>query len=279
MNQQLTISNQNNGLSPTQQEYSIAMKGKLVHIMKPFDLELEMIDLVTLIYLETGKRIEDSEEDHEAQVSILGQRFANELKLHFRFLTIDEVKLAVHKGLRKAYGEYYGVSTITFHNWLSAFQMDKKRIETIQLEQKQNEPKKPELTPEEQKSIIEEGVLRSWNWYKKTKEFNELKGGYHTLTCFDYLHDNKIANFTYEQKVKFGKEARKNVKERLTKERLKAVGNEVSLREIANDLKIVENEPKSILVINEAKKLALQSFYNELIEMEVDLEDLLNGKN
>lgn len=279
MNQQLTISNQNQCLTPSQQQFSVALKGKLIHVTKPVDLILEMIDLVTVIYLETGKKLDDDPAEHEAQVEILAQSFVNELILHFRFLTIDEVKLAVHKGLRKAYGEYYGVSTITFHNWLNAFQMDKKRIETIQLEQKQNEVKKPEPTPEEKRILIEEGVLRSWNWYKQTKEFNELKGGYHLLTCFDYLYDNRVANFTRDQINRFKEEAKKALKEKLTNAKHKAVGNEISIREITKDLELIENQPQNILVTNEAKKLALQSFYNDLIEMETDLEELLIGKN
>jgi hypothetical protein len=68
------------------------------------ELNKSIINLVNTIYATAGQRASD--DDIKALCILL----KTELKTYFANATINEVEIACSKGIRKEYGEYFGIS-------------------------------------------------------------------------------------------------------------------------------------------------------------------------
>lgn len=273
MNNQLALVKNETGLTPSQKAFVQASQGKQLHTSKRSVIEDELSDLIGITYFEAGvKPLEATTE-----LFALVDATIKDLMLNFRFMTMEEIKKAFHFGVRKHYGDYFGLNVVTFHNWVKSYQSDQKRAEAMKLNAlNAHTAEKKKLTDEEIEKINIEAVLRCWNDYKVRKVFNE-NNGYHLISTFEYLFERKIANFTHEQKVEFGKQAKVALNKQLLNKKSTVTNQPMSLKDIQKDFELIK-VPGNIMVKNESQRIALKYFFDELIEMETDLEELLSNK-
>lgn len=101
---------------------------------------------------------------------IIATALYSDLCERFPDLTMQEVQMAFKNGVRKDYGEYYGLNIVTFNGWLKAFIADEKRAEALMEWSRSQDAEKrrrePELMPdsEARKEMIKmyrEGKLKS----------------------------------------------------------------------------------------------------------------------
>lgn len=115
-------------------------------------------DLVSILHHYTyGKVTEEQEQDLTVQARDLKE----EIKKHFPAISFEEVKIALNNTIRKAYGDFYGLNIVTYHNGIKSYLNDVKTLNDKRaVLARLNPPTIPELTPEEKEAISQAGYER-----------------------------------------------------------------------------------------------------------------------
>lgn len=184
---------------------------------------------------------------------------------HYPQLRIDEIGLIFEKGLLKHFGEYYGLSTSTFCDWIKKYlsspeRAEKQRKERMYLSQKTG-PSEEEIN-----EMMIAGVKRE---YKNFKEFGETQDRLNAI--YDFLDKRGFIKYTAKEKKSFIEQA----KEKLLKEQhdKKLTSSILLKREIEKAIQGIKSTNK--IVISEAKNMVLTDFFFGITDEEFN--KLLNN--
>jgi len=75
-----------------------------------------LIDQISIVYVKTGKNIPESRE-----LNITIQQFKKYLERDWPGVKLEWIEKAFERGVEKQYGEYYGVSYVTFTDWMKGY--------------------------------------------------------------------------------------------------------------------------------------------------------------
>lgn len=252
--------------SPSELLYIKANDNVQIHSKSSSEVTKKLNDLISKTFFEAGQSKLSSHE-HLA----LCMSFTKDLFLSYRFKTFEEIELAFHKGVRKEYGEYFGLNIVTFINWIKSYEKDQKRIEALQKKINQINYSHKELTHEEKHSIHLKSICDCFDDYAKNGMLSKYKG-YDDLTCYDILKKSDIIHITKEYSWEIWNKAKKNVEARLNAEKLKNAGDYLRIKEIVKRLETINNSD-DIEIKNEAKRIALRDFFDGLIEIGEHIND------
>lgn len=80
-------------------------------------------------------------------LSFIASELSIILEEKYGFLSMEEVKIALDNGVKKAYGEYYGLSVITFLDWIAAYVTSQERRRAMEEIERNRQPQEdPETT-------------------------------------------------------------------------------------------------------------------------------------
>lgn len=225
-------------------EYALAVAGKKAIELKDATEALKVI--IGRIYIHAGQYLSDED------LPIVANLLNTDILRDFRYLTIQEVQLAMENGVREQYGAYYGLNLVTFNRWLTKYMESSKRIEAI----KANIPVRNNL------KIAAEYDLKEKSLIYFTKYQKEKSIGMFCSNVYDYLQSNGYVN----QSKKLKNKAMKEAEESYVKE----------MKMLVADVDIGISLTKQRIVVR-AKRICLYSFFDELIEMKVELKDIINA--
>lgn len=271
----------NKGLTPLQKEVVSKMPFSLQKYVKAKDSliisEMEvtdslkfLIDLITNTQVNIGhvKRAEDG----EANLSI-AENLLNIIKSKYQSLTIDELKLAVLSGSISEYGEYTTFSLKTISDWIKGYLNDinkklamsewNKLIDMVQIRK---------YTDEQKQQIIVDGCLHAFKDYKENNLV--IPVDYLCSVFYDYLKNKELINFTLERKGKIYDEALRIYKSGMDSN--KKIDKDIYgliIQTISNKKTSQENRS----FVNLGKRIGLLMYFNDLLETETELTDLINN--
>lgn len=206
----------------------------------------------------------------ESDMKIMVDDMVKDISNYFTSITIEEINLAFHNGARKMYGEFAGISNAVMFEWLKKYTTSIQRQLAIK---KQNEflnPPPKVLTPEEEKAIIVGGCLKLFEEFKE----KGVVGDYGNVN-YRFLRSAGIINFTEGRRNEFKKHAQAILRQEAQERKVSAKGiyairDAIKQTDSANDINSTE-------VIAEAKRIALNTYFRELVEMGIELKDQINN--
>ena len=145
--------------------YLTALNSKLIVDMQQQELKDRVIKVLAKTYIDCGKVIESKE------LISLSNGVINEIKRYFINLKIDELDLCFQNGVRKVYGEYFGLNIVTFHQWIKSFMAEEKRLEAIKIRSTPRIEPIKEYTEEDKLRIRDEFMSYAKSTYLKTGHF------------------------------------------------------------------------------------------------------------
>jgi hypothetical protein len=145
--------------------YLTALNSKLIVDMQQQELKDRVIKTLAKTYIDCGKVIESKE------LISLSNGVINEIKRYFINLKIDELDLCFQNGVRKVYGEYFGLNIVTFHQWIKSFMAEEKRLEAIKIRSTPRIEPIKEYTAEDKLRIRDEFMSYAKSTYLKTGHF------------------------------------------------------------------------------------------------------------
>lgn len=202
----------------------------------------------------------------DADSELLKLMVIDDIKKSFINLSLPEVVIAIENGYRGIYGEVFGLAPKDVYNWLNSYIHDQVRRNAkkeIQCENDfDNEP-----SDEEKKKLFWFNLMNAWEIYKKNGFYNDIGNAiYSTLSI------NKKIEFTEEQRSNFKERAKAIVIAEFNPE--KHFGNDIKMKEAMKMVNSVKSGTQEQRVIAEAKRIALNEFFADLLKSGNEIEDL-----
>lgn len=195
----------------------------------------------------------------------------------YKSITINEFKLACLNGSLEEYGKYYGINLKTVSDWLKGYNNDEnkkkamaewnKMIDLVQINKYDDSQKE---------QIIIDGCVHFFNEYRENGLLNQIIAPVDSLCAifYDKLKEKGLLIFTKERKLEIYDKAVIKYKEQL-----EAAKRDRKMKFEQKDFDLMVSllaENKNRPFANMCKKMSLLQYFDELIEMEQDLSELLN---
>lgn len=145
--------------------YLTALNSKLIVDMQQTELKDRVIKTLAKTYIDCGKVIESKE------LMSLSNGVINEIKRYFINLKIDELDLCFQNGVRKQYGEYFGLNIVTFHQWIKSYMAEEKRAEALKIRSTPKIEPIKEYTEQDKIRIRDEFMNYAKSTYLKSGTF------------------------------------------------------------------------------------------------------------
>lgn len=207
--------------------------GALCLDMKQEDITTKLNELIIKTANTIGFKL--NKEDSISQSVLM----VSELATYFKNAKFNEVETAFNTGVRGMYGEFMGLSVVTYHKWLTAFFESEKRKTTLKryLDMKEAE-QSIEPTDEEKEKIFSDAYA---------SDLEKIKSGLDvspTHVMYDYCDRKGLITLNAERKLELAARLKSNLESLI----------ETSDREYAKYLKgILEDK---VLFAQECKKEA-----------------------
>lgn len=187
------------------------------------------------------------------------------LKSRHGSLRYQELEILFSRGLSKEYGDFKGLSMITFVDWAKAYMKEEIRVKLLTPKE---EVKIPSV--EERFTIALNLALNTFSDFKNSKSIL-LQGS----TVYRFLNRLKIVQYNEEEQADFMNEARQQIINEKTLEKSqtsnKYVRNEINRQ--LDDLSSLQEK-----IVLRAQHNGLVVFFQECIMEETDLEALIKEK-
>lgn len=229
--------------------YLTALNSKLIVDMQQNELKDRVIKTLAKTYIDCGKVIESKE------LMSLSNGVINEIKRYFINLKIDELDLCFQNGVRKQYGEYFGLNIVTFHQWIKSYMSEEKRAEALKIRSTPRIEPIKEYTAEDKIRIRDEFMNHAKSTYMKSGTF----GLYEPSIADIYkilVETNEISNIQFNANLQ---EAYEYVIEDLE---YRSKTNDILLRrKLIAQKETLTMESKE--VINMAKQITIEDLWNK----------------
>lgn len=223
-----------------------------------------------------GKTIVESgigmdEPEQEALIFLCIQEVIND----FSYLTIEDIRIAVKKGVRLDYGKFYGLNITTLNFWLKEYVNSTKKDAMKLLPQIKPKEEFKGLNDEQQK-ILFKRWLNSWiDLFEKYHEGENITVSDAGNVFYKYCIKNKISSLTVQEMITLENRAKRliiaNGKEQARSphqiKELNAVIEAINRNRINDDLELK--------IVSEAKRLAIFTIFDKLIAEKLELKDLI----
>lgn len=263
MNQQIAQTNKIN-FAPTlekdEKDFILAGTGKKIKDLTKSEICQKLAEILPKAIFDAGQS-----SDKLKLAGTINSVYPD-LAKYFSNLTIDDISHAFHLGVRKQYGDYMGINPVTIFQWLKGYVQDAKRAEAKKKQSAYldsiNKPK--ELTQEQKDEIMNEAIKKAFDLVRSGNKYDDIGNA-----IYNHLDKKGLIKFTKERKEQIMIIAKKNCKEHfLNKLHLTKQQHEKNIIKEKMHMIEIENIPEAII---EAKKIALNQFIQECIDMEIDL--------
>jgi hypothetical protein len=249
-------------LDPQEKEMILAKNGERIKEMPIDKVNDQMLILIGKTHIECGIAA------NEGTIRLSMPLLLKDLISYFGNFTMNEIAHSFKLGIMKEYGEWYGLNNKTFFQWLRGYLGSTKRLDANKKQAAFNaEKNKPKaLTDEEKEALMKKGALEAFEYVKTTgKHYPDLGSA-----TYNWLDRKKLIHFTIDRKKAFIGVAMDNLRSNMVNE----IDRTPTERK-AIQARIMELSHTDDIVKTEAKKIALNVFFREMIEIGQELKDIL----
>ncbi len=249
-------------LDPQERELVLAKNGARIRDIDPGKLRDDIIILIGKCYIESGQT------PNEGALRLSLPALMEDMLKYFGTLTFGEIQMAWKLGLLKEFGEWFGLNNVTYLRWTKEYLGWAKRLEACKkqnaFDKEQNKPIEP--TQAEKEAIIVNGLLSAFEYVKTTKKQFPDVGSVN----YRYLDGLGLIPFSIERKKKMVGMAMDQLRADMVNE----IDRNPSMRkEIQAQMANLSHTSDKVRA--EAMRIALNVFFNELIEVGQEISDIL----
>lgn len=254
----------------TQFEKSVieAIAYPIIRNVSTYDLIRVVVNVIDKAHVHAGITVKGDAKDQDTYIKVMAKEVMNDLKKRFSSLTVKEFELAVENGIRKEYGDFHGLNVATFHMFAREFKKSAEREEALRKLRLLKEEQEKEVKPsdEEVNRIMNEACLNAFDRYKKTKKLVDFGGA-----KYKHLEKNGLINHS----IDIRKEIFRKAREQALLDASTTIMNpkETTAKTIAHE--VLKNPDKHEIVKNIAREMALKRFFDDLIETDTELKDMM----
>lgn len=215
-------------------------------------------------------------------IQYMTRELARAVLERFPGISIAELGIALDKGVKRDYGDYFGLNVVTFLDWVRAYFYSPER--KVAVSEKNQLALPPKVVPTE-KEFEELRRRNSISMFELYKHYRVLIGD--PSYPFAYLENKRVLNLSREEKLAIYEEAKVIASKKCisAKERIGAEDNE----RISNDAKVCQSLDTAFdvilrdrlgydldkIAVIEAKRISIVRFFDRLIAEGKSIADLL----
>lgn len=238
------------------------MRSAMIRHTKEKNIGKTLIMAVGKAYADKGIKVDQTD------INYMIPSLVSAIKKFCPNIRIDEIPEAINNGIFGEYGEYFGLNVTTFTNFVKAYYASEKRrqlaIAALPAPEAKPCPTREELLRAEKKMIVD--AFASYC----------LHGYYLDIAnhVYNKLNGRELIQFTAERKKEFYEQARIELLQDGQSNLRGSIGDRSKMKLIVSGL--VSNEGDAVNIITRrAKQIALNAYFNELKEMEIDIAEQL----
>lgn len=251
-------------LTPIEAEVIVSQQSKRIKFCSDSEIYNSLKDSISKCYFNCGQVMNVINVDLEINELIV------DLKKYFPTIAINEISSFFKQGIDGLYGEYFGLNCKSYRKFIRDGTVHENRLRAMKKQNmflsELNKPK--ELTAAEKADIIFKGVLASFAEFKKVQFVYDTGN-----VTYNWLHERKHIPFTNERKLEILKEAEVKVRAEMTDKIQMAISG-IERNKIKSDMDGLTD--KDIRIKAEAKRIALNTFFRELVEVGTELTEIIN---
>lgn len=259
-------------------EVFTALHSRLVSEVLPGDIFYPLKNAIHKSYQDTGFKLEGSKEQIQEKLAYMINEVRKHVEAKHPAIRVDELQIAIERGIRKQYGDYMGLSVISFCLFIDGYMKDEDMSRKKALIEKNKI--KDEVIPPTNNEIFDMAkgnALKSLQDVKLGRDIT-LSGS----AVYDWLSKIGLLLFSAREKKEFFEEARldlvneygfKNINEA---DRFKRIDNKMIIDSLNSEAPVSEIIYKKVL--NRAKCLTLKAFLEGVIMEEINLDVLIESK-
>lgn len=199
------------------------------------------------------------------QFTVLVDETMKKAKNTYGFIRAKELPLIIIRGCSKEYGEFMGLSFITFVDWIGSYVKDKKRIELTTPVKETKEP-----TLQERFEIASKNAMDAFLAYQIGKDISLV-----APTVYRFLRGIKLFEYTPDEQQEFWDQAEQDVLKEL---RLKKSVTIEKFRRDEIERMLTGEQSIEDKITAQQRRLGLYSFFQSIMMEESDLQQLINER-
>lgn len=217
---------------------------------------------VVKAFQDTGQRIDEADQTYlKSALLTEARRYPN--------LRIEEIPVAIERGVRREYGDYFGINVVSISGFFRGYLASQERSEAAKELNKLALPEPTKPTESAIRAMETEMIVNAYDKFRNDGYY--LDFGNHVYRKLD---ERGLITFTPERKREFMEMAKKSVEAKnnpataLTRE--DRAKRQSVIERLANAIKTADP-----LIVREAKQIALTEYFTGLKEMDIEIKQLL----
>lgn len=243
-----------------------ALQGQALREYNPEEIRKPLAAYIARIYALRGQTATSEE------LRFMATELGRSVFERFPGLSLEEVGVSLDKGVKGDFGEYYGLSVVTFLDWVRAYQSSNVRIKAQEELAPPALPQQRTITEREFEIIRRENALRAFTRYKQERKRPFVPGI--SVGVYDTLDSRGILRYGKEEKLQALEKAKETRREEIISDRSRRTYTISKAIEKLGTVLDRELADKSPAIVWRAKELLLLRFFDSLIEAGKDLETL-----
>lgn len=204
----------------------------------------------------------------QKEIDIMVASITKNIQDKYKQIRTEEIATAIFNGVRKEYGEYMGLSVITFEIFIKGYLNSSYRMNLAKSVPQLEAPKEP--TREEKFNLAAFNAIQAFLSYSNSKDITLV-----APSVYRFLRKLELVSYEEEEQAEFIAQAEKEVKEELLKQKTKVLDKNKRL-EIGRMLEAPQTLEQKIIL--HAQRLGLYAYFQTLIMEETDLRVLIVAK-
>ena len=231
-----------------------------------------LMDIVSKTEFELGYKASDAK-----HMAMMCNALLEEIKTSFKSIRIDELVIAFKNGARGEFGEFFGLSVVTFNKWINGHQISEKRREALKSIRDSEKIEVKQPSKQEALKMFLEMWVRRYAEYKKSGviKFDTPFRDYRILWENGLInHDQSEREMFIEQaKYEFARDFEAKRKGFALTNKVIYFKNKSIVERIEGEDLTVDDEPE---IINIACELAIKDYFTNCNDFETKVSKVIN---
>lgn len=222
---------------------------------------------VEKVYTVMGMRI-----PAKSDLDLMVKEFALDIRKRFSQFSLFEIAEALELGARGEYADTNYPSIAAFNKWLKSYKESGKHDEYVTCRREESRlmlPEKTEPTDGERLQSSINHCLSCFDNYRKTGKIIDWGN-----PAFDFLYQNRFLRLKQGEKELFIEDARTEMLRELSSRRVLGVAEKRDIKKAMDEL-VSGNEDSEAIIKSRAKQNLLIRYFDELLNNEEELSDIL----
>lgn len=231
-----------------------------------------LMDIVSKTEFELGYKASDAK-----HMAMMCNALLEEIKTSFKSIRIDELVIAFKNGARGEFGEFFGLSVVTFNKWINGHQISEKRREALKSIRDAEKVEVKQPSKQEALKMFLEMWVRRYTEYKKSGviKFDTPFRDYRILWENGLInHDQSEREMFIEQaKYEFARDFEAKRKVYAFSNKVIYLQNKLIVDRIESEDLTVDDEPQIIAL---ACEFAIKDYFLKINDFEQRVSKLFN---